>query len=122
MTWSPRGVLDASRAETIFHWLEAVEPRIGDFDRFIDFSHISKIELGSEEVTELARRRKDGYAGGVVKTVILAVSPLAYGIARMYEQLLANVPIHVHVVSELSTAGEVLNVPPDVLENLETEH
>jgi hypothetical protein len=122
MTWSPRGVLDASRAETIIHWLEAVEPHIGNFNRFIDFSHITKIELGIEEVAELALRRKEGYTGGAVRTAILAVSPLAYGIARMYEQLLANAPIDVHVVSQLSAAGEVLRVPIEVLESLESVH
>ena len=115
MAWSPRGVLDVSRAETIVHWLEAIEPRIGDFNRFIDFSQISRVELGCEEVADLAIRRREGYAGGHVKTAILAVSPLAYGIARMYELLLSSVPIHVHVVAHLAAAAEVLGVSVEVL-------
>ena len=116
MAWSPRGVLDASRSETIVHWLEAIEPRIGDFNRFIDLSQISRVELDCEEVADLAVRRREGYAGGHVKTAILAVSPLAFGIARMYELLLTNVPIHVHVVAQLAAAAEVLGVPVEVLE------
>src|SRR5436190_17398197 len=71
MAWTPRGGLDAFRAETILNWIEAVEPRIGDFNRFIDFSHVSRIELSCEDVEELASRRKEGYAGGPVKNVIL---------------------------------------------------
>ncbi len=35
----------------------------------------------------------------------------------MYELLLSNVPIHVHVVAHLSGAAEVLGVPVDVLGN-----
>jgi len=121
MIWFPRGVLDASRAETIFHWLELVEPRIGDFNRFIDFSRISKIELSAEDVVDLASRRRHRYTGGAVKTAILAATPLGYGIGRMYEQLIDSVPIHVHVVSQLSAAAEVLGVPTDVLESLRVE-
>jgi hypothetical protein len=116
MAWTPRGVLDASRAETIIDWLEAVEPHIGDFNRFIDFSLISRVELDSEAVADLAIRRREGYAGGPVKTAIFADSPLTFGIARMYELLLSNVPIQVHVVSHLVAAADVLGVPVDVLE------
>ena len=119
MAWSPHGVLDVTRADTILRWLEAVEPCLGNFNRFIDFSRISRIELGYADVAEIARRRNEGYAGGPVKTAILAVSPLAYGIARMYEQLIRSVPIDVHVVAELAAAAEVLGVPTDVLKQAE---
>src|SRR6185436_3344230 len=84
MTWSPCGVLNASCADRILCWIEALEPRLGKFNRFIDFSKLSKVELAFEDVVQIARRRCEGYAGAPVKTAILAVSPLAYGMARMY--------------------------------------
>ena len=112
MAWSPSGVLGAGM---ILRWLETVEPRIGKFNRFIDFSTLSGVNLTFCDVVEISRRRCEKYGGEPVKTAILADSPLAYGIARMYEQLVSSAPIRVRVVADLAAAAEFLGVPAEDL-------
>ncbi len=115
MIGHPHGVMDHTRMETMLHWLEAVEPQLGAFDRFWDFSEIKEVRLDCDEVMALAERRRDRYFGEEVKTVILAPTPVHYGLARMYEQFMEGVPIHVEVVGRISTAAARLGVPAEEL-------
>lgn len=111
----PRGILDHSYIETMLHWIEAVEPQLGTFNRFWDFSEITEVRLNCQEVMAIAERRRERYVGESVKAVFLAPTPVHYGIARMYEQFTEGVPIEVEVVGLLSTAAARLGVPADEL-------
>lgn len=115
MTGHLLGILDNQRLECMLHWLEAVEPQLGAFNRFWDLSNLKEVRLSCAELNALAERRRGRYAGEPVTTVLLAPTPVLYGVARMYEQFMEGVPIKVEVVGLLSTAAARLGVPADEL-------
>ena len=115
LTWHPRGVLNLIQTEAMIRWMEAVEPELGNFNRFADLSGLTEVHLRSEEITALVKRRRGSYSGEPVTTVLLVGTPLVYGIAAMYERLMAGTPIHVQIVVRLTSACRILGVTPDVL-------
>jgi hypothetical protein len=115
MTWHPSGVLNAVQAETLINWIESAEPRLGTFNRFADLSRLNEIHLSDDDVAALAERRSAHYRGEPVKTVLLAGTLLSYGIAAMYQRLMADTPIHVEVVVQLTSACRILGVGPELL-------
>lgn len=86
------------------------------FDRVIDLSLLQGVQLSFVEVDELAESRTATYAGPPVKTAILAVSLLAFGMARMYSQLMRSSPIHVRVFVQVASAAEWLGRPIEILD------
>jgi hypothetical protein len=50
-----------------------------------------------------------------VKSAILALNPLAFGIARMYEQLMRRSPIEVRVFCRFTSLAAWLDKPIEVL-------
>ena len=115
-TWKPSGLLDAKRTNEILHFVE-LEEKFGEepFNRFIDLSAIDAVRLRMVDVEKLAARRFENYHGTPVKSAIFALNPLAFGIARMYEQLMRRTPIEVRVFSRLTGAATWLNVPIEAL-------
>ena len=86
------------------------------FNRFCDLTRLEGIHLSSAEVRELAARRRVFNPNEVhVKSAFLATDPLAFGIARMYEQLLNSPRIEVSVFYELEPAAQWLAVKPNKL-------
>ena len=117
MVSRPKGILDASEAKRIVEFMEIkeVDTETG-FDRFCDLTGLDSIHLAAADVLELAvRRRTFNPNGAHVKSAFLATHPLAFAIARMYEQLLNSPRIDVRVFRELETAAEWLAVRPDRL-------
>lgn len=115
MIWGPRGVIDAEVAFAALHWLEAMEPAFGAFNRLVDLSHVTEVHLRRDDIAAVAERRREQYAGEPVTTVFLAGEALGYGIARMYERLMSGSSIRVEVVALLTSAARILDVPADVL-------
>jgi hypothetical protein len=107
--------MDAAMVQAALQWLEAVEPTLGTFHRFVDLSHISEVRLRADEIAAFAEGRRARYAGEPATTVFLAGTALAYGMARMYEHLMSGAPIRVEVVALLTSASRILGVPADVL-------
>ena len=116
-TWHPHGVLDAAFAREILHFLDIEEATTVSepFDRFTDLSGLTAVRLSFTEVEEIASRRVASYHGAPVKSAILAFNPLAFGIARMYQQLMRRSPIEVRVFCRLSSASNWLSAPIEVL-------
>lgn len=116
VTWHPHGLLNATRAREILRFIEAQEQSATEpFHRFADTSGLDAIHLTFADVEELAQSRIDSYQGPPVQSAILARNPLAFGIARMYEQLMRRSPIELRVFTKLSAAADWLHVPRDVL-------
>lgn len=116
VTWHPHGVLGAPLAREILRFIEAQEKSAPEpFDRFADLSGLEAIHLSFAEVEELAQDRIESYHGAPVKSAIFALNPLAFGIARMYEQLMRRSPIEVGVFHEISSAAAWLNIPTEAL-------
>ena len=116
VTWHPRGLLDIILARRVLQFVEAQERSAGEpFDRFADLSGFDTIHLSFADVEDLAESRVLSYQGPKVKSAFVAANPLAFGLARMYEQLMRRSPIEVGVFPKLSCAAEWLNVPVEIL-------
>jgi hypothetical protein len=113
----PRGILDARAAEEIVEFIEVKELELEQgFNRFCDLASIDGITLSVSDVFLLASRRRAFNPNNIrVKSAFLATNPLAFGLARMYEQLLNSPRIEVRVWSDLEAAADWLGVDPDRL-------
>ncbi len=85
------------------------------FDRFANLDGLSAVHLSFSDVEELAVRRVGRYGGVPAKSAILAVNPLAFGMARMYERLMLRSPIEVRAFCRLASAAAWLNKPIEAL-------
>ncbi|HTT19533.1 MAG TPA: hypothetical protein VMG82_11330 [Candidatus Sulfotelmatobacter sp.] len=117
MVARPKGTLDAQMAERIVEFIEIKEQHSETgFHRFCDLSSLEGIRLSDAEVQSLADRRSAFNPNDIrVKSAFLAIHPLAYGIARMYEQMLHSPRIEVRVFSQLEPAAEWLAIKPGLL-------
>jgi hypothetical protein len=117
MVGRPNGILDAQTTERIVAFIEIKEEQLETgFNRFCDLTRLEGIQLSSAEVHQLAARRRAFNPNDIrVKSAILAIDPLAAGIATMYERLLNSPRIEVRIFSELEAAAEWLAVKPDRL-------
>ena len=113
----PKGILDVKMAETLVEFIEIKEEVTETgFNRFCDLSRLEGIHLSFAEVLQLANRRRAFNPNDIrVKSAFLATNPLAFGIARMYEQLLESPRIEVRVWSDLQAAADWLGVKPESL-------
>jgi hypothetical protein len=86
----PSGIIDAETAEGIVEFVEIKEEQLEmGFNRFCDLTALEGIELRSADIRHLADRRRAFNPNDIrVKSAFLATDPLAFGIARMYEQML----------------------------------
>lgn len=114
-SWHPHGVLNARRAGEILRFIQAEETHTTEaYNRFSDLSGMEAVDLSFADIEALAAERRS-YHGDPVKSAILAVNPLAFGIARMYGQLVRWTPIEVRVFCRLSSAAAWLGAPIETL-------
>ena len=113
----PTGILDKDLAEALVDVIEIKEELTETgFDRFCDLTGLDGVRVSCAEIWQLAVRRSAFNPNNIrVKSAFLATDPLAFGIARMYEQLLNSPRIEVRVWSDLQAAAEWLGVTPDEL-------
>ena len=112
-----KGVLDAKTAEKIVEFVETKEI-ITDmgFNRFCDMTQLEGIDISSDDVFQLASRRREFNPNNIrVKSAFLATHPLAFGIARMYAQMLNSPRIEVRVWNDMQAAADWLGVNADRL-------
>ena len=115
-TWHPRGILDKALADKIVAFVES-EEYIQDapFDRYTDFSGITKVKVRFEYILETARHRS--FVRQPVKSAFFADNPATFEVARLYEGLMSDaIMIHVQAFSDRKAAAEWLEVPPAILE------
>lgn len=107
-----KGILDAEAAQRIVEFLEEKEIEVETgFHRFCDLTLLEGIQLSIRDVRQLAARRREFNPNPVrVKSAFLAMDPLAFGVSRMYEQLLNSPRIEVRVWSDIEGAAEWLGV------------
>lgn len=116
VTWFPTGVLDNERSDRVVEFLESQE--LGDslpFHRFTDLSGYTRIQLGLDHIVRLARRRKKGYKGPVVRSAFFAVRLISLSIAKMYEELMLGSLIRVATFRDRNAAADWLGVPANLL-------
>jgi hypothetical protein len=113
----PSGIVNLSVAEEIVEFVEIKEEQMEKgFDRFCDLTCMEGIVLSCAEVFMLASRRRAFNPNSVrVKSAFLATNPLAFGIARMYEQMLNSPRIEVRVLMDFEAAANWLGVESELL-------
>ena len=83
-TWHPVGVLTDAVADQIIEFVEMQEHDQDElFDRYTDFSGLTKIHLKVKHMFEIARRRQS--AREPVNSAFFADQPVTLSIAKMYE-------------------------------------
>jgi hypothetical protein len=106
------GVLDVKMAESIVEFVETKEILSEKgFNRFCDLTQLEGIHISSQDVRQLAARRREFSPNDIrVKSAFFAPDPLAFGISRMYEQLLNSPRIQVRVWDDMQAAAAWLGV------------
>lgn len=117
MAWHPGGVLDDARADSIVDFLESHEKYEGScFNRYINMTGLTRIQIGLDHVVRLARRRRALYRGQKVRSAVYAVRLIGVHVARMYEELMEGSRIEARAFRELSVVADWLEVPIEVLQ------
>ena len=114
LTWHPVGVLTDAVADQIIEFVEMQEHDQDElFDRYTDFSGLTKIQLKVKHMFEIARRRRS--AREPVNSAFFADQPVTLSIAKMYEGLMERAMITVRVFEKREAAAEWLGVPLQIL-------
>lgn len=115
MVWRPIGLLDDALADRVVEFVEA-EERDMPFDRFSDLTALTHIHLKIGHVFEIARRRREFYAGErPAKSAFYCDKTVGFGIARMFEALMTGTDIEVRAFRKRSDAADWLGVPDSIL-------
>jgi hypothetical protein len=116
LTWHPQGILDDELADRILEFIE-LEERIADgpFHRYTDFNGLTQIRMKFGHTFQIAERRREGYAGELVKSAFFCDWVIGYGMARLYQELMLGAPIEVRAFRSREEAAQWLKVPGDLL-------
>ena len=116
VAWQPFGVLDDRLLDDIVDWILVIEKTSTPFNRFIDLSQLTTINVRIAHVFKIAEKRTEEFSGVVpVRTAIYCKELLGFGIAKLYESLMEGTLIKVRAFRDLPSAAEWLAVPSSVL-------
>ena len=102
--------------DEIAEWVLIIEKVAHPFNRFVDFSQLTEVEVSARHVFDHAQRRAKQFAGvEPVRTALFCEHWVGFGIAQLYEELMKNTPIQARAFRELAKAAQWLNVPVEVL-------
>jgi hypothetical protein len=113
----PVGIFNRKCAESLIDFIE-IKEELADagFDRFADLTRLKEIQLTREDVLQLAARRRAFNPNDIpVKSAFLAVDPMAWMIASMYELVLDSPRIEVKTFQDLQSAAKWLGVQANLL-------
>jgi hypothetical protein len=117
VAWQPQGVLDDRMLDEIAEWLVLVEKVARPFNRFVDLSKLTEVEVSARHVFDHAQRRAKEFAGvKPVRTALFCQYWVGFSMALLYEELMKNTPIQARAFQELAKAAVWLNVPVEILE------
>jgi len=116
MAWQPQGVLDDVLLEQIGEWICTIDQTSAPVKRFVDLSRLASIAVRTNHVFEFARKRIDQFAGNTpVKSAVFCEDWIGFGIAMLYENLMAGTPIEVRAFQDHAKAAVWLEVPLKIL-------
>jgi hypothetical protein len=115
MTWHLMGIFDAALAHKLLEFLDWEEHvQNAPFDRYCDFSGITRVEITLQRLSEVASRRRRALQP--VKSAFFADKKYTFLIARIYESLMEDaVAITVRAFRERELAADWLGVPLAIL-------
>lgn len=121
--WWPVGVVGSAEVQWYYRQLKECEWGHAA-NRFCDFSRVTDFGFDYRGLSSLASFRKRELGDHHhVKLVTHSTAPLGYGMARMYQALLEDWPIEIHVERDLERCASILGVdigdllPPEVNED-----
>ena len=117
VAWQPRDTLDDAMLDQIADWLVIFEKSLRPFKRFIDLNRLDAVAITTHHLFEFARRRAKQFPRtSSVRTALFCAEWVGFGIARMYEALMAHTRVEVRAFQDLARAANWLSVPTDVLQ------
>ena len=116
VAWQPQGVLDDRLLDQIAEWIVIIEKTSNPFNRFVDFTRLTGIAIRSRHVFDFARKRAEEFRGLTpVRTALFSDDWVGFGMARLYESLMAETPIQARAFRDRRAAAIWLDVPVEVL-------
>jgi hypothetical protein len=116
IAWHPHDVLNDELLDEILAWLREVEKGSPPFNRFIDFTHVTKMALQIGHLFTVAQERAEKYrAIAPIKTAFYCDTLAGFGTAHLYEMLMKNTSIEARTFQDLAEAAGWLNVPEEIL-------
>ena len=108
----PQGILDARFAAQLLRFLQTQEePPSEAFDRVLDLTHVTEVQLSSKEIWGYASSRRDATAHlPPVRTAIIT-SGTAETVALVYASLMKDSRIEVRIFDDADSAADWLSVP-----------
>ncbi len=117
IAWQPRGTFDDALLDQMAEWLVSVEKAFIPFKRYIDLSQLEAVAITTHHLLEFARKRAEQFPGTVpVRTALFCEEWVGFGIARLYESLMADTLIEARAFRDRAGAAEWLDVPANILE------
>jgi hypothetical protein len=115
MTWHPIGIFNRALADNVLQFIEWEEYiQEAPFDRYMDLSGITEVQINLQHLSEAARRRRSVLQP--VRSAIFADKTDSFVIAQIYESLMENaVAITVRSFRERDLAAQWLDVPVVIL-------
>ena len=103
------GVLDLRGLDAVVAEVERLESEpAGVKDRITDLTDLERIDVGFEEVFAVANRRAQRKVPTAIRSALIAVHPVHYGFARMFQMLNDNPRIHIRIFANREEALEWL--------------
>ena len=116
VAWRPEGILDDFLLDEIGEWLCTVENVSPQFERFVDFGRLTHVAVRTDHVFEFARKRAEQLAGfPQARSALLSEDWVGFGIAHLYEELMAGTQIDVRAFRDRAKAAVWLGVPAEIL-------
>ena len=120
LIWQPKGILDYTKIIEFVEYIEDVEVKKKEgFKRFIDLSYIEEMAVQYEEISQVAKQRRQHIARlpkKRIKVAFLVNHASKYGMARMYESLIETEKYDVQIFQSVDSVAEWLNVDSKLID------
>lgn len=99
------GVLDLRDLNALVEEVERIESEApAPKDRITDLTALDRIDVGFEEVFAVANRRAQRQVTAPIRSALIAVQPVHFGFARMFQMLNDNPRIQIRIFPNLNDA------------------
>jgi len=120
LIWQPKGILDYPKIIEFVEYIEDVEvKKKKSFKRFIDLSYTEELAVQYEEISQVARQRRQDIAKlpkTRIKIAFLVNHAAKYGMARMYESLIETERYDVQIFQSVDSVAKWLNVDSKLID------
>lgn len=99
------GILDLRDLNALVEEVERIESAApAPKDRITDLTALDRIDVGFEEVFAVAHRRAQRQVTAPIRSALIAVQPVHFGFARMFQMLNDNPRINIRIFASRDEA------------------